>query len=112
MPEQAPDHRRKDDPADATGESATTVPLVNRAEQVDPQLIPVGLEVIVPPPAPDFVTESVLAVNSAVTLFAWFIVTVQVEVPEQAPVQPTKIDPDVDVPGDAESVTDAPAVKS
>jgi hypothetical protein len=39
----------------------TTVPLLNAAEQVPPQLIPEGLEVTVPPPTrPVFVTVRVI----------------------------------------------------
>jgi hypothetical protein len=38
---------------------STLVPLVNIKKQVEPQAIPSGLPVIVPPPVPDWVTSSV-----------------------------------------------------
>jgi hypothetical protein len=61
-----------------------------------PQEIPAGLEVIVPAAAEFFVTESVKP-KVAATLRAWVIETVQVPVPEQAPLQPTKAEEPVGV---------------
>ena len=63
--------------------------------------MPAGLLVTVPLPPPDVTTVRVrmvgvgdVFVNSAATLRAWSIVTVQVPVPEQpAPVQPVKAEP-------------------
>jgi hypothetical protein len=63
-----------------------------------PQFTPLGDEVTVPLPAPDFLTPSVKVVvatelNVAVTLRALIIETVQVPVPEQSPLQPPNADP-------------------
>ena len=46
------------------------------------------------------------AVNVAVTVWSWSTVTVQPAVPEQAPLQPAKVDP---ATGDGVSDTDVPA---
>jgi hypothetical protein len=74
--------------------SDTTVPLAYDALQVEPQLIPAGVDVTVPEPDPVFVTVSVCRIaNVAVTAFALFIVTVQAPVPVQAPLHPAKVDP-------------------
>jgi hypothetical protein len=75
---------------------------------VAPQLIPAGLEVTVPLPDPDLLTDSVnvCTLKVAVTDVAAFIVTEQVPVPEQPPpLQPAKVDPPA---GLAVSVTDVP----
>jgi len=75
---------------------------------VAPQLIPAGLEVTVPLPVPDLLTESVNVCTSkaAVTEVAALIVTEQVPVPEQPPpLQPAKVEPPA---GAAVSVTDVP----
>lgn len=65
------------------------------AEQAVPQLIPVGFDVTVPVPDPEWVTMSVFctSVKVAVTDLAAVIDTVQVPVPEQAPDQPVKLEP-------------------
>jgi hypothetical protein len=57
---------------------SVTVPGLNEAEQVLPQLIPDGLLVTVPLPAPDFVTVSVnvAAANVTLTVRLLFIITV------------------------------------
>ncbi len=69
------------------------------AEQVVPQSIPTGEEVTEPLPA--LVTEraKVLRLKVAVTDWAAFIVTVQVPVPEQAPLQPGKTESEAGVAG-------------
>jgi hypothetical protein len=74
---------------------------------VPPQLIPAGLELTVPLPVPDLLTdkENVCTLKVAVTEVAAFIVTEQVPVPEQAPLQPANVDPPA---GLAVSVTDVP----
>jgi hypothetical protein len=62
--------------------------------QVEPQLIPAGVELTVPVPRPAFVSASVLFVsNLALAVRAALIVRAQVPVPEQAPDQPMKDDP-------------------
>jgi hypothetical protein len=82
------------------------------AEQVGPQLIPAGALVTVPEPVPALVTVSVrcvIAANVAVTLRAAVMLTVQVVAePEQAPLQPVKLDVG---DGAAVSVTDVPSAK-
>jgi hypothetical protein len=75
---------------------------------VAPQLIPAGLEVTVPLPVPDLLTESVnvCTLKVAVTDVAAFMVTEHVPVPEQPPpLQPANVDPPA---GDAVSVTAVP----
>ena len=96
MPEQAPDHPVKSDPAAAVGVRVTSVPYGKFASQVGPQLIPEGSEVISPEPLPDFATESVLGpwTKEAVTLRSSLKVSVQVGwVPEQSPPQSLNSDP-------------------
>ena len=66
--------------------------------------------VIVPEPEPVLATlrlkpGSVLTTKVAVTLCAWFIVTVQAPAPEQAPLQPVKVLP---TPAVALSTTPVP----
>lgn len=76
-----------------------------------PQLTPLGLEVTVPVPVParDTLSAKVDAeLNVAVTLRACVIDTVQVPVPEHAPLQPAKLEPLV---AEAVRVTEAPAAK-
>ena len=91
VPEQDPDQPLNNDEASGVGVSVTAVPGANHAEQVDPQSIPAGLEVTVPPPVPLLETLSLL-LKVAPTVLAAFIVTVQVlPVPEQAPLQPRKV---------------------
>ena len=102
----------KVDPVAAAAVSVTDWPELNAAEQVAPQLIPLGALVTVPLPAPVLLTVSVywvLRMKLAVTLLAAFMVTTQVPVPLQAPLQPLKVDP---VPAAAVSVTDWPELKA
>ena len=73
--------------------SVKVVPFEKYPSQSLPQLISEGEEVIVPVPAPFFVTARyVEGSNLAVTVFAASIVTVQVPVPEHAPVHPIKVE--------------------
>ena len=89
------------------------MPLVNDAEQVLPQEIPVGVLVTVPLPAPALVTVSAKdegKVNVAVTDVAAFIVTTQVPVPAQPPpLHPLNVAP---VVGVAVKVTTVPLMKA
>lgn len=76
--------------------SVTTALLANEAEHVDPQLMPAGLEVTVPPPRPLLVTDNVknCRLNVAVTDFAALIVTVHVAPDtELQPLQLPKTEP-------------------
>jgi hypothetical protein len=59
VPEHAPDHPENVEPLAADAVSATEVPLLYASLQSDPQLIPAGDEVTVPPPVPAFDTVSV-----------------------------------------------------
>jgi hypothetical protein len=90
----------------------TIVPVGKLAEQVVGQLIPEGELDTVPLPVPASVTASKklagVVLKVAVTACAAFIVTLQVPVPEQAPLQPAKVEP---VPGAAVSVTIVPLAK-
>ena len=89
-PLQAPLHPEKTALEAGAADNETTVPLLKPALQVAPQLIPAGVLVTVPLPVPVFATISE-GVNVAVTAFAAFIVTAQIPVPEQAPLQPEKV---------------------
>ncbi|MCB1609114.1 MAG: hypothetical protein KDI71_19290, partial [Xanthomonadales bacterium] len=87
--------------------SVTLVLAGKSNEQVLPQLMPLGLLVIVPLPVPALLTDKAkvdggVTLNVAVTLRAWLMTTKQVPVPEQAPPQPAKVDP---VTAEAVSVT-------
>jgi hypothetical protein len=77
------------------------------AEHVEPQLIPDGELVTVPVPVPVFtsVRAKLWIVNVAVADLAAFIVTTQLPVPVQAPLQPLKVDP---AAAAAVSVTEVP----
>ena len=109
VPEQPPpDQPAKLDPVAGEAVKVTLVPWSKLAEHVEPQLIPVGLEVTVPLPLPDFDTLKVYVgtgSNVAVTASAWFMVTVHEPLPLQAPDQPAKLEP---VPAAAVNVTCVP----
>src|SRR5881397_1452510 len=110
-PEQPPPLQPlKVEPAAGAAVSVTAVPLAKLAAQVAPQVMPAGLLVTVPAPAPALETVSTRAgVKVAVTVVAAEIVTVQVPAPVQpAPVQPVKVEP---AAGAAVSVMAAPLVK-
>src|SRR5262245_31053863 len=99
----------KVDPAAAAAVKLTTVPDVNETEQVVPQLMPEGELVTVPLPVPPLFTVSAKddRMKVAVTEAAAFIVTTQVPVPVQPPLQPVKVET---VAGAAVRVTAVPAV--
>lgn len=85
---------------------------MNDAEQVDGQLMPAGELVTVPDPLPPPVSVRVAVncgggcgLNVAVTALAEFKVTLHEPVPEQAPLQPLKIDP---AAGEAARLTAVP----
>src|SRR5262245_16968694 len=93
-PEQAPDQPLKTDRAVAAAVSVNTVPYLKACAHVVPQVIPTGFEVTAPRPFPVLVSVSDLSdSNLAVTARSEPIATVQVPLPEQAPDQPTNVDP-------------------
>ena len=110
VPEQLPAQPVKTDPAAGFGVRVTAVPALTESEHVAPQFMPAGELVTVPEPVPFFVTDSVTggAVNVAVTEVVALIVTAHVPVPEQAPLQPPKMEP---AAGTAVRVTDVPGAK-
>jgi hypothetical protein len=99
VPAQAPLQPVKVEPVAGVAVRVRFVPEVKLALQVLPQSIPVGLEVTAPVPVPLFATVRVklCRVNVAVTLLAASIGTLHVPVPEQAPLQPVKVEPAVGV---------------
>ena len=106
VPVQAPPQPVNTDPAAAIALSVTAVPDVNVAEHVAPQLIPAGLLVTVPAPAPWGISVSEnCGLKFAVTFWAELIVTLQAPVPVHAPLQPVKTDP---AAGDSARLTTVP----
>lgn len=110
VPLQAPDHPANLEPDLGASVSLTDVPEVNFALQVVPQLMPEGLLVTVPVPAPALSTVSgmgeAVRLKVAVTDFADLRETVQVAaLPLQAPDHPANLDPDFEV---SVSLTDVP----
>jgi hypothetical protein len=76
VPEQPPpDQPAKVEPASAAAERETLVPEVNEAEQVAPQLMPVGEEVTVPVPVP---LLAMLSVTCAGAVFTACVTTLEV----------------------------------
>src|SRR5882724_5991776 len=96
VPEQPPPLQPvKVELASGVAVKVTAVPLANGAEHVAPQVMPAGLLVTVPAPAPALLTVSVKVcrANVAVTEAAALSVTVQGPVPEQPPpLQPVKVE--------------------
>jgi hypothetical protein len=91
-----PLHPTKADRRPGLAVSVTVTLLANEAEQVDPQLIPAGLEVTVPLPRPLLLTVRLknCRLNVAVTDFAAFMATVHVAPEtELQPVQLPKTEP-------------------
>jgi hypothetical protein len=110
VPVQAPPQPLNVEPMLAVAFKVTLVPLLKLAPQVEPQLMPAGLEITVPLPVPLLVTlreyvVGVLAVKLAVTLVVALTATAQFPVPAQAPLQPVKVEP---AAGAAERVTFVP----
>src|SRR5262245_32582430 len=106
LPVQAPDQPAKRERVEAAAVRVTVAPSRKAWVQLLPQLIPAGLELIVPAPLPARVRLSVWSA-SKVAVAAWSepIDRVQLPVPEQAPDQPLKEEP---VAGVAVSVTGPP----
>src|SRR5436190_8648968 len=108
LPVHAPDQPPKVDPDAGAALSVTVVPMEKLAAHVEPQLMPAGVDVIVPLPLPLFATPrmkltgAAVAVKVAETSRAALIVTAQPPVPAHAPPQPAKVEP---AAGEAESVT-------
>jgi len=111
VPEQPPLQPLNVEPAAGAAVRVTAVPLVNDPEHVAPQEIPDGVLTTVPVPAPALVRVSVSGcrANVAVTEVAALMVTVQVPVPEQPPLQPLNVEP---ATGAAVNVTTVPVVKA
>jgi hypothetical protein len=97
----------KADPAAGVAVKVTSVPLLNEAEHVEPQLIPAGALLTVPMPLPAFITVSAKGCTAkvAVTVLAAFSVMVHAPVPVHAPLQPVNIAP---APGVAVRATTVP----
>jgi len=112
LPLHAPDQPANLAPDPGVAVSLTDVPLAKLALQVNPQLTPEGLLVIVPAPVPALSTVSstggIVEVNVAVTEVAEMRLTVQVEIPLQAPVHPVNVEPEL---GAADNATGVPVGK-
>jgi hypothetical protein len=110
VPVHAPLQPANTEPVPGVAVSVTTVALSNGALHAAPHAIPAGVEPTVPPPAPARLTVSTkrpggAGSNLAVTARARLIVTSQLPVPEQAPLQPENTEP---VAGVAVSATTVP----
>lgn len=99
VPVQAPVQPVKLEPALGDTVKVTLEFKLKLAEQVEPQLMPVGELVTVPEPVPVLVTvNSRTGTKLAVAVLATFVVTEQVvAVPVQAPDQPLNFEPDAAV---------------
>src|SRR5258706_10304202 len=107
VPVHAPLQPANIEPEFGVAMSVRTVPPRTSEKHAVPQLKPSGDDVTTPLPAPalTMVSDGVpvgggggpVAVKTAPTLVAAFRVTVQVPVPEQAPLQPPKVDPEAGV---------------
>jgi len=96
VPTHAPDQPPNVEVASGVAVIVIVLPPSYVAEQVDPQLIPAGADVTVPPPVPAFDTErtNVALSKRASTLLAASIETMHVPVPAQAPDQPANVEPE------------------
>jgi hypothetical protein len=94
LPEQAPPQEVNVESPPGVGVSVTLVPCGNDAEQVGSQLIPPGALATVPDPVPALETESVCGTSAkvAVAVLSPSIVSVQLPVPEHAPLHPLKLE--------------------
>jgi hypothetical protein len=104
VPEQAPLQPIKVDPAFGVAMRVMTVFGSRGEKQALPQSNPSGNDVTRPVPLPAFAIVSdgeleggVATVNAAPTLAAALTVTLQLPVPEQAPLQPVKFEPEAGV---------------
>ncbi len=104
-----PIQRTNPDAVPAVAVSATAVLRPYVPVQVAPQVMPAGVLLTVPLPLPGRATPITRLLRSklAVTFCAALMVTAQVPVPVQAPLQPAKVEPLTAV---AVSVTLAPGV--
>lgn len=112
VPAQSPDHDANTHPEAGVAVSVTEVPSVNGPLQVDPQLMPEGVDRTVPVPVRPTVTVYVTGREKvAVTCCAAEIAVKVHDVPEQDPASspdhPEKIDPE---DAEAESDTSVPPV--
>lgn len=107
VPVQAPPQPTKVVSAAGVAVNVTLLSTATSALQAVPQLIAAGEEVMLPTPVPLFATVSAkcVRVKTAPTLRASLIVTAQVPVPLQAPLQPANTVP---LAGVAVSVTPVP----
>jgi hypothetical protein len=111
VPVHAPLHPANIEPDVGAALSVTDVPLAKFALHVLPQLMPAGADVTVPAPVPARVTASgneAEPLNVAVTERAAVMDTVQLPVPEHAPLQPANVEP---LAGAAVRVTDVALAK-
>ena len=92
VPPQAPDNPVNSEPAAGLAVRMTDAPDAKpRVEQTGPQSTAAGELVTLPLPEPERLTVNTNGANSAVTLRAALIVTLQIDVaPLQAPLQPVK----------------------
>jgi len=92
IPEQTPLHPAKIEKVAGMAVRVATVPPLKNVLQVAPQEIPAGWLVTRPVPEPSLLIPSanVWTVNVAVTVLALSTVTLQVPVPEHAPLHPAK----------------------
>jgi len=104
VPEHAPLQPVKVEPAFGVAMRVRTVFARRSEKQALPQSNPSGDEVTRPVPLPALVIRSdgeleggVATVKAAPTLAAAFRVTLQLPVPEHAPLQPVKVDPEAGV---------------
>lgn len=101
-----PPHPVKTKPAEGVAVNVTVALELKFALQVAAvQLMPAGLLVTVPDPATVTLTPNAVVSKLAFTSCTAFIVTVQEPVPEQAPLQPVKVELG---PGVALKVTEVP----
>ena len=107
VPEHAPLQPVKVEPVEGAAVRVTIVPGGYDSLQSIPQSIPSGELMIEPLPVPVFETVNTVDAKVAVTVFEPSMVTWQVPVPVQAPLQPVKNEP---AAGAAVSTTTVPEV--